>query len=174
MVCKITQGNNHYQALVSMPCGTGVSMFVTCHYVCCNVHLVLILCLFQFCVLSIMQPVPIRSETWQQVYHYHVCTMHVVHAIIGPNMIKSLLACHAPPPKYIFIFCKIPFSVKQQNIANSGNSDKLSSFLYKFPSWYSWKDDVLVKVTLFYIHVPLLIDHLHRFYPILSFSVFDI
>lgn len=157
MVCKITQGNNHYQALVSMPCGTGVSMFVTCHYVCCNVHLVLILCLFQFCVLSIMQLVPIRSETWQQVYHYHVCTMHVVHAFINPIMIKSLLTCHAPPPsKYIFIFCKIPLSVKQQNIANSGNSDKLSSFLYKFPSWYSWKDDVLVIITLYYIPYSLI------------------
>lgn len=104
MVCKITQGNNHYQALVWMPCGTGVSMFVTCHYVCCNVHLVLILCLFQFCVLSIMQLVPIRSETWQQVYHYHVCTMHVVHAFINPIMIKSFLTCHAPPLRNIYLF----------------------------------------------------------------------
>lgn len=46
MVCKLTHGNNDQQCLVSMPYGISVSMFITCHYLCSNVHFVLILCLF--------------------------------------------------------------------------------------------------------------------------------
>lgn len=46
MVCKLTHGNNDQQCLVSMPYGISVSMFITCHYLCSNVHFVLILCLY--------------------------------------------------------------------------------------------------------------------------------
>lgn len=98
MVCKLTHGNNDQQCLVSMPYGISVSMFITCHYLCSNVHFVLLVSLVSiYCAYD-------DNKFCQQASNYHVTQQHCFLIILCRPYHENLLliwGLKAPPSGFL-------------------------------------------------------------------------